>query len=139
MGLDSHLSGRRAYWGNDRKTDEEGLYVEAVEVYLGYWRKDYALQNYVTENFGGENNGSGPIDLSIEQLHQLLEVVPTLEGSSQWYSAGEDPEPEDHKLARIEDTKEMITRAIAFLTVDTVVPLPSQGLVWRTVFWHASW
>jgi hypothetical protein len=137
MGLDSHLSGRRSYWGNDRKIDEEGFYVEAVEVYLGYWRKDWALQNYVTDNFGEGNDGAGPIDLSLEDLHKILEAVPLLKDDEDDMSNTSYEETPEEKRARIFDTEEMIKRAIAFLTIDTVVPPPK--MVWRTVFWHASW
>jgi hypothetical protein len=136
MGLDSHLSGRRAYWGDDRMVDHEGYYIEAVEVYLGYWRKDYGLQEYVTEHFGDGNDGSGPIDLTLENLHQILEAVPSIDVSGTWRGDEYEESPED-KAARIEDTKAMIAKAIAFLTIDTVLPPPK--LLWRTVFWHASW
>lgn len=132
MGLDSHLRGRRVYFGKALK-DEEGFDIVAVEVDLGYWRKHWALQSYVTDHFGEGNDGSGPIDLSIEQLHEILDVADMLRDD-------EDAMTEEYRKALAEETREQITRAIAFLTIPTVLPDNSDmPTMWRSVFWVASW
>ena len=75
MGLDMYLSGRKRWYGVSGPKDEHGYQIEEVSVVLGYWRKHANLHGYIVQRFASGEDNCQDIDLTLENLNELLEVV----------------------------------------------------------------
>ena len=75
MGLDMYLTGDKytpSFSDNGREV-VDGYEVESQRLKLGYWRKHWALHNYIEENYS-ENNG-GRFHLESEDLRDIATAV----------------------------------------------------------------
>ena len=75
MGLDMYLTGDKytPCFGDSKREVVDGYEVESQRLKLGYWRKHWALHNYIEENYS-ENNG-GRLYLESEDLRDIATAV----------------------------------------------------------------
>jgi len=137
MGLDMYMSGRKFFVGYPAKDfDEEGHEIEEIRVRLAYWRKHANLHGYIVATFAEGADNCQDIELSIEQLHEILEVVkkPDEMPKTEGFFFGESMNDEQ----QIEEDVELITKCIAFLSAPAVVR-EDHSKIWRSVIYRASW
>lgn len=74
MGLDMYLSIKRNLEFKRLNMEEyDGLYYEKIElVGIGYWRKFWALHDYIVKCYGGGVDDCQPIYLSKEDIEHIL-------------------------------------------------------------------
>ena len=77
MGLDMYLTGDRyaPSHGDNERYVVDGYEVEAVRLKLGYWRKHWALHNFIVERFADGDDNCCPIGLSADGLREIAKVV----------------------------------------------------------------
>lgn len=83
MGLDMYLNGRKDDWRHisDRYSGKktapvvDGFPVTATILHLGYWRKHPNLHGYIVQNFAEGHDECQEIDLSAENLQQLIRAI----------------------------------------------------------------
>ena len=133
MGLDMYLKGEKFFWPDWKNPEnnrvEDGLKVSKLEVELGYWRKHPNLHGYIVKTFADGKDECQVIDLSIDNLEQIIKTVqnkelPHTTGFFFGASLGSDEETK-------EDV-EIFTKAIEWAKVN------EKG-VSRTVLYKASW
>lgn len=75
MGLDMYLTGDKytPSFGDSKREVIDGYEVESQRLKLGYWRKHWALHNYIEENYG-ESDG-GRFHLESEDLRDIGKAV----------------------------------------------------------------
>lgn len=75
MGLDMYLTGDKytPSFGDDKREVVDGYEVESHRLKLGYWRKHWALHNYIEDNYG-ESDG-GRFHLESEDLRDIATAV----------------------------------------------------------------
>ena len=75
MGLDMYLTGDKytPSFGDDKREVVDGYEVESQRLKLGYWRKHWALHDYIGENYV-ENDG-GRFHLESEDLRDIATAV----------------------------------------------------------------
>jgi hypothetical protein len=75
MGLDMYLTGDKytPSFGDDKREVVDGYEVESQRLKLGYWRKHWALHNYIEDNYG-ESDG-GRFHLESEDLRDIATAV----------------------------------------------------------------
>jgi hypothetical protein len=58
MGLDMYLTGDKytPSFGDNKREVVDGYEVESHRLKLGYWRKHWALHNYIEENYGSTDD-----------------------------------------------------------------------------------
>jgi hypothetical protein len=142
MGLDQYLSGRKFMTFENVIKDDEGNVIEEIVVKLGYWRKHSDLHGYIVETFGPRDHEDKAVDdcreieLSIEDLHQLLEAVKKPKKNlpkTTGFFFGESAHDKD----QIKEDIAIFTKAIGFLEAGAV--LGDSNKVWRSVIYRASW
>jgi len=78
MGLDMYLTGDKytPSFGDNEREVVDGYEVESQRLKMGYWRKHWALHNYIEgfEEFK-ELDGSHKIDLSSDNLRLIADAV----------------------------------------------------------------
>lgn len=125
MGLDIYLSGRITITPREYRAD--GTEVEKIRVKLGYWRKDWFLQNYMLSRYPDEASGYewtfGP-----EGLRELLGEIQSgvLNDKSITLEDG------DYPQEALDRTILILQHAIKWLE-----ECPTTE--WRDVIYHASW
>jgi hypothetical protein len=74
MGLDMYLTGDKytPSFGDSKREVVDGYEVESQRLKLGYWRKHWALHNYIEENYS-ENVGG--FNLESEDLRDIATAV----------------------------------------------------------------
>jgi hypothetical protein len=78
MGLDMYLTGDKFTPTHDNKHKRalvDGYEVESQRLALGYWRKHWALHNYIDENY--ESNSEGRVYLESEDLRDIAKLLLT--------------------------------------------------------------
>src|SRR5882672_1922122 len=79
MGLDMYLKGEKFFWPDWKNPEnnrvEDGLKVSKLEVELGYWRKHPNLHGYIVKTFADGKDECQVIDLSIDNLEQIIKTV----------------------------------------------------------------
>ncbi len=125
MGLDIYLSGRitPAYPHSEYRSD--GKEVEEVRVRLAHWRKDWALQNYMMENYPDEGDPNSEWTFSATGLRELLKEI--FHGALNGRDEGQPYPPES-----FEQTISNLKSAIEW-----VEQAPTTE--WRDVVYRASW
>ena len=75
MGLDMYLTGDKytPSFGDNKREVVDGYEVESQRLSLAYWRKHWALHNYIEENYG-ESDG-GRFHLESEDLRDIGKAV----------------------------------------------------------------
>jgi len=137
MGLDMYLTGEKLFTGQ-RDKDEDGYEIESIIVSLGYWRKHANLHGYIVKEFANGEDNCQDIDLSIEQLNQLLEAVkdPANLPFTEGFFFGKSANDQD----QIDEDVAIITRAIGFLSAPILTGSSrGENSVWRSVTYRASW
>ena len=135
MGLDMYLTGRKFNASmNGSPKDDEGYEIEALHIKLGYWRKHANLHGYIVQTFAEGEDNCQDIELSLENLEQILEAVkaPTCMAKTEGFFFGESSNTQD----QIDEDVAIISRAIGFLTAPIVT---QERDIWRTVIYRASW
>ncbi len=133
MGLDMYLTGDKyliAHWDDPQKIlIEDGFRLKSRRLDLGYWRKHPDLHGYIVENFAGGVDDCREIDLSKEQMRQIIKAIHSdLLSKTTGFFFGEsvnDAEEKNHAI-------EIFHKAIQWLEEE-----PSGE--WRTVYYQASW
>lgn len=125
MGLDMYLSGK--VFHASPRTKRDGFEVRETILELGYWRKHPNLHGYIVQNFAEGVDNCQPIELSAEDLTQILHAtiddkLPHTEGFFFGTSRPEDKEP----------TIKMLEKAIIWLSLGT----PNE---YKSVSYEASW
>lgn len=75
MGLDMYLTGDKyaPSFGENKREVVDGYEVESQRLKLGYWRKHWALHNYIEENYSKDNGGR--FYLESEDLRDIGKAV----------------------------------------------------------------
>jgi len=75
MGLDMYLTGDKyaPSFGENKREVVDGYEVESQRLKLGYWRKHWALHNYIEENYSEDNGGR--FYLESEDLRDIGKAV----------------------------------------------------------------
>ena len=75
MGLDMYLTGDKyaPSFGDNKREVVDGYEVESQRLKLGYWRKHWALHNYIEENYSEDNGGR--FYLESEDLRDIGKAV----------------------------------------------------------------
>jgi len=75
MGLDMYLTGDKytPSFGDNKREVVDGYEVESQRLKMGYWRKHWALHNYIDENY--ESNSEGRVYLESEDLRDIGKAV----------------------------------------------------------------
>ena len=76
MGLDMYLTGDKytPSFGDNKREIVDGYEVEGLRLKLGYWRKHWALHNYIEANYNGFAE-LGKVDLDSEALRIIADAV----------------------------------------------------------------
>lgn len=74
MGLDIHLKGIIKFYHSKNRPKIEGLEVITAEVRLGYWRKDYALHDVMSDRLGCTSDLEDYY-LSLEQIEIVIKAA----------------------------------------------------------------
>jgi len=128
MGLDIHLHGRIvpriAPIGESYAPmlHSDGNEIDEIRVKLGYWRKDWNLQNHIAERHADIVQGEN-ISFSANGLRELLGEI---------QSGALDRDGEDYSEEAFEHTVSTLQRAIEW-----VESAPDSE--WRDVIYWASW
>lgn len=129
MGLDMYLTGRKYFWQNyERREDErreDGHRVESLDIRLGYWRKHPNLHGYIVKTFASGKDDCKEIELQAEDLRQIIGAVkakglPHTEGFFFGNSDGSDEE-------RNEDVK-TLESALTWLEATDPSPVESEPM-----------
>ena len=127
MGLDIYLSGRITIAPRHNEYRADGTEVDEIRVKLGYWRKDWFLQNYMLSRYPDEASGYewtfGP-----EGLRELLGEIQSgvLNDKSITLEDGDYPQED------LDRTILILQHAIKWLE-----ECPTTE--WRDVIYRASW
>ena len=75
MGLDMYLTGDKyaPSFGENEREVVDGYEVESQRLKMGYWRKYWALHNYIDDNY--ESNSEGRVYLESEDLRDIGKAV----------------------------------------------------------------
>ena len=75
MGLDMYLTGDKYMpsFGDNKREVVDGYEVESQRLALGYWRKHWALHNYIEENYG--STGDHRFGLEADDLREISSAV----------------------------------------------------------------
>lgn len=75
MGLDMYLTGDKyaPSFGDNKREVVDGYEVESQRLRMGYWRKHWALHNYIDGNY--EANSEGRVYLESEDLRDIGKAV----------------------------------------------------------------
>lgn len=75
MGLDMYLTGDKyaPSFGDNKREVVDGYEVESQRLRMGYWRKHWALHNYIDGNY--ESNSEGRVYLESEDLRDIGKAV----------------------------------------------------------------
>ena len=127
MGLDIHLSGRITSSPFHDHVHTDGNLIEEIRVKLGYWRKDWFLQNYMLSRYPDEASGYewsfGP-----EGLRELLGEIQ----SGVLNDRAVTQEDSDYPQSMFEHTVSTLQRAIEWMEA-------CPETQWRDVVYRASW
>jgi len=96
MGLDMYLRGHKITPIDTdilhMKPTVDGFAVESVDLSLGYWRKHWALHNYIEENYnwndGIRSDDGGTSHLTADDLRDIAGAIETdhfLEGDNEFH------------------------------------------------------
>jgi hypothetical protein len=132
MGLDMYMQGE-IHLPFDTVKKLDGFKVDKLVLEIGYWRKHPNLHGYIVKEFAGGVDECQRIDLSREQLVQLLKAVkedklPPTEGFFFGESDGSEKEGDI----------QVIEQAIAWLDGEKKTKGQRKG-EYRSVVYKASW
>jgi len=118
MGLEQYLYGRvaRHCFPDDEET-EDGFPVKVKELELGYWRKHYALNDYIMNNF--EMDGNDTIHLDADDIREILNAITNRELPDQ--EAEYACTPKEMEARRLDDI-ETFTKALEWLNKTPAKP-----------------
>jgi hypothetical protein len=120
MGLDQYLFGRVSrYCKKEAEEKQDGFPVRTKELEIGYWRKHYALNDYIDSEFGCDADGS--VYLNAVEIRQILDaVMGDIPHSPLYTSVSEEGEPdtEEEAAARKRHDIEVFTKALEWLEKD---------------------
>ena len=77
MGLDMYLTGDKFvpdYQAKFPRAKVDSYPVESLRLQLGYWRKHWALHNYIEANYNGFAE-LGKVDLDSDKLREIADAV----------------------------------------------------------------
>ena len=132
MGLDMYLTGDKYVPSCEEPNKREivdGYEVESHRLKLGYWRKHWALHNYISQHYGDQET----VPLESGDLRDIAKAV------------------EDGKLVDPDDGKEMPSYQSIYAyhrepeqireTVDVLRKAADwvDGVGWRSVEYYGSW
>lgn len=137
MGLDMYLEGRKFLPTNWNRT-EEGFRVKEVTVELGYWRKHPNLHGYIVETFAEGRDECQDIELSAENIEQIIAAVKAKElphTTGFFFGASEGTQEE------IDEDVAIFEKALAWLRSfeRSEDQKPPAEEVWPSVVYRASW
>ena len=127
MGLDMYLNGEKYHSSKMARKVEEGVELKREIFELGYWRKHPNLHGYIVETFAGGVDECQRIDLSAENLQQILDAVKknVLPHTDGFFFGGSDS-------ADYQDTIGQLGKAVEWLNAE-------EKDIWRSVNYQASW
>ena len=130
MGLDSYLTGDRyvpEFQNNLPRAKIDNFPVESYKLNLGYWRKYWALHNFITENFGHEGCiECGKISLDEECL---LEIAKAVENGLE--NEGDEISVYFSEKECVAETAEVFRNAAEWLC--------KKDNTWKSVVYRGSW
>ena len=129
MGLDMYLTGHRFIHGMNekKKRSRERGEKKGELIDLGYWRKHPNLHGYIVQMFAAGKDECQEIDLSAEQLHQVVGAI----------EADELPETTGFFFGESDGT-EKVEDLLIFR--EAIAWLEATGEdAWRSVYYRASW
>lgn len=129
MGLDIYFSGRitpgiAPVGETFEPLLRDGYEVEEIRVRLGHWRKDWHLQNFMSQRYPDDFSSTYEMSFSADGLREILGEIQS--GGLKEY----DDEP--YPVEAFERTVETLQRAIEW-----VESAPDSE--WRDVIYWASW
>lgn len=124
MGLDMDLTGDRYLM----RTHEPGE-LKAERYHLGYWRKHPNLHGYIVEHFADGEDGCHEIELSSDDLRQIIDAIKNRElPHTRGFFIGES----EGTAEQVAEDVGIFERAIRWVEADD----PDH---WRFVTYQASW
>tara|TARA_R110000796_G_scaffold95152_1_gene200283 strand:+ start:476 stop:880 length:405 start_codon:yes stop_codon:yes gene_type:complete len=134
MGLDMYLTGDKYVPSFDENKREvvDGYEVEGLRLKLGYWRKHWALQNYISEHYCDQDD-QAVVSLESGDLRDIAKAV----------EDGELVDPDDgeempnyqsvyayhREPEQVHETVEVLRKAADWV----------DGGGWRSVEYYGSW
>lgn len=127
MGLDMYLEGDNFYlYDHPRRKSSPPIKREVAE--LGYWRKHPNLHGYIVNTFAEGLDECQNIDLSKEDMQQIIEAI----------RKRELPHTSGFFFGESEDSDEQIAHDVAIF--ETAIEwLEEKTDAWRSVNYRASW
>ena len=131
MGLDMYLTGDKFvpdYQDKLPRAKVDSYPVESQRLKLGYWRKHWALHNYIEDNY---NNGEslGKVELESDDLRKIADAVEQGDLLDAGYREEIDAwhkEPE-----KVAETLKILRDAADWLD--------KEDNTWKTVEYYGSW
>tara|TARA_R110000796_G_scaffold69616_1_gene158578 strand:+ start:20 stop:427 length:408 start_codon:yes stop_codon:yes gene_type:complete len=135
MGLDMYLTGDKFTPTHDgaKRAEVDGYDVESQRLALGYWRKHWALHNYIEEHHNPYSEGKVDLDSEVlriiaDAVEQGLLVDPDDGGDmphyQDVYAYHREPEQVANTVKILRDAADWLDRDDGF---------------WRSVEYHGSW
>ena len=134
MGLDMYLTGDKyaPSFGDNKREVVDGYEVESQRLRMGYWRKHWALHDYIVNQFPA---GEYKVELDSDKLREIadhvkcgklvdpddLDVMPHYKSVYEFHR-----EPE-----QVKRTVEVFTKAADWLD--------RNDNFWRSVYYEGSW
>ena len=130
MGLDMYLTGDKftPSFGDNKREVVDGYEVESQRLKMGYWRKHWALHNYIEANYNGFAE-LGKVDLDSEALRIIADAVeqdkmPDADYSDEVDARHKEPEQVANTVKIFRDAADWLDRDDGF---------------WRSVEYCGSW
>ena len=131
MGLDMYLTGEVFFTYDHPNRTKKPHAIKQTEYDLGYWRKHPNLHGYIVDNFADGEDKCQRIDLTEEQLEQLIKACEgdgsDFKTTTGFFFGASDDTPEE----RAQDAK-IFKDALKWLR-------KGQKGVWKSVAYQASW
>jgi hypothetical protein len=127
MGLDMYLNGDN-FFPYDHERRKSNPPVKREQVDLGYWRKHPNLHGYIVQTFAEGVDECQEIDLTKEQLQQIIEAV----------KGRRLPPTVGFFFGESEDSDEQIAQDVSIFE-NAIKWLEEKTGAWRSVSYRASW
>jgi hypothetical protein len=125
MGLDSYLTGDRyvpEFQNNLPRAKIDNFPVESYKLNIGYWRKFWALHNFITENFGENGcNECSKINLDVDDLLEIAKAV----------EDGLEIKGDEISVYYVAETAKIFRNAAEWLS--------KKDYTWKSVDYRGSW
>ena len=131
MGLDMYLTGDKFTPTHDdrhKRAKVDGFEVESQRLSLGYWRKHWALHNYIEANYNGFAE-LGKVELGPKSLREIADAV----------EQGKMPDADYmEKIDEYYKEPEQVAKTVKALR-NAADWLELEDGFWRSVEYYGSW